>query len=63
MDRFFMYWEIGVMTTEYALNNKNIQEFINRNDLTFDLVISEQFFQEAFLVLAHKYNTPVMSIG
>ncbi|XP_013186832.2 UDP-glycosyltransferase UGT5 [Amyelois transitella] len=51
-------WSGGLAMTEVALNSKEVQELL-KNDHKFDLVISEQFFQEAMYVLAHKYDAPL----
>lgn len=54
-------WSGGAATTEIALKSKKVQEFL-RKDNSFDLVISEQFFQEAFFTLAYKYNAPLVLV-
>jgi hypothetical protein len=59
----FLYNTIGIATTEHALKNEKVQEFIHRNNDKFDLIIAEQFYQEAFLMLAHKYSAPIVTIG
>ncbi|XP_065088491.1 UDP-glycosyltransferase UGT5-like [Ochlerotatus camptorhynchus] len=58
-----LYWKAGLTTTQYALENVNVQQFIEQDDTDFDLVISEQFYQEAFLMFAHKYRAPIVTIG
>lgn len=58
-----LYWKAGLTTTQYALENANVQQFIEQDDTDFDLVISEQFYQEAFLMFAHKYRAPIVTIG
>lgn len=58
-----LYWRVGLTTTQYALENANVQQFIEQDDTDFDLVISEQFYQEAFLMFAHKYRAPIVTIG
>uniref|UniRef100_U5EXU4 Putative udp-glucuronosyltransferase n=1 Tax=Corethrella appendiculata TaxID=1370023 RepID=U5EXU4_9DIPT len=63
LQNLFLYWNVGLATTQYALENPNVQQFIEREDLDFDLVISEQFFQESFLMFAHKYRAPIVTIG
>ncbi|XP_058448414.1 UDP-glycosyltransferase UGT5-like [Malaya genurostris] len=63
LSNLFLYWNVGLATTKYALKNPNVQQFIEQDDNTFDLVISEQFFQEAFLMFAHKYRAPIVTIG
>ncbi|XP_055588576.1 UDP-glycosyltransferase UGT4-like [Uranotaenia lowii] len=59
----FLYWNVGLSTTKYALENPNVQEFIEHDDTDFDLIISEQFYQEAFLMFAHKYRAPIVTVG
>ncbi|XP_026761867.2 UDP-glycosyltransferase UGT5-like [Galleria mellonella] len=54
-------WSGGLAFTEVALNSSEVQKFL-KQDHTFDLVISEQFFQESMYVLAHKYNAPLILI-
>lgn len=53
-----VHWTGGLAMTEVALKSKPVQEFL-KQDISFDLVISEQFYQEAFNVLAYKYNAPL----
>lgn len=48
---------------DYALSSDNVKNFIQRNDLRFDLVINEEFFQEAFSVFAYKYKSPLITIS
>jgi glucuronosyltransferase len=62
-ENLFLYWRVGELTTTHALENIDIQKFIVRKDLHFDLIISEQFFQEAFLMFAHKFKAPIVTIG
>jgi len=54
---------IGLPTTEHALQNKAVQELIHREGDHFDLILAEQFYQEAFLMLAHKYKAPIVAAG
>lgn len=58
-----MYWRGGLVTARHAFKDSNVQKFIHTKDLQFDLVISEQFAQESFLMFAHKYNCPIVTIG
>lgn len=53
---------LGVVTSEYGLRDPKVQKIIHSNDLKFDLVIAEQFFQESWLLFAHKFNTPIITI-
>ncbi|KAJ8722029.1 hypothetical protein PYW08_004431 [Mythimna loreyi] len=54
-------WKGGLAFTELVLNSTEIKTLL-KEDTKFDLVISEQFFQEALYVLAHKYNAPLVLV-
>lgn len=54
-------WRGGLAFTELTLNSTEIRTLL-KEDTKFDLVICEQFFQEATYILAHKYNTPLVLI-
>ncbi|XP_062551806.1 UDP-glycosyltransferase UGT5-like [Armigeres subalbatus] len=58
-----LYWRLGLETSRYALENYNVQQFINREDLHYDLIVAEQFFQESWLMFAHKFNAPIVTIS
>lgn len=51
----------GLGTTEMTLNSTEVQDFL-AEDNSFDLVISEQFFQESLYILAHKYKVPLVLV-
>lgn len=54
---------LGVATTEHALKQPKVQEIINakQTENVYDLLLVEQFYQEAFLALSHIYKIPVVS--
>ncbi|XP_073944168.1 UDP-glycosyltransferase UGT5-like [Choristoneura fumiferana] len=54
-------WGGGLASTKVALESKMVQDFLKK-DNTFDLVISENFFQEALYLLAYKYDTPLVLV-
>ncbi|XP_041775418.1 uncharacterized protein LOC121595468 [Anopheles merus] len=62
LNNLFLYWRVGISTTQYALENENVQQFIEQDDTDFDVIISEQFYQEAFLMFAHKYRAPIVTL-
>uniref|UniRef100_A0A182KAS7 UDP-glycosyltransferases domain-containing protein n=1 Tax=Anopheles christyi TaxID=43041 RepID=A0A182KAS7_9DIPT len=62
LNNLFLYWRVGLSTTQYALENENVQQFIEQDDTDFDVIISEQFYQEAFLMFAHKYRAPIVTL-
>ncbi|XP_045497979.1 UDP-glycosyltransferase UGT5-like [Colias croceus] len=53
-----IFWYAGTAFTELTLNSTAVKAFLNEEN-TFDLVICEQFFQEALYALAHKYRAPL----
>ncbi|XP_055713156.1 UDP-glucosyltransferase 2 [Phlebotomus papatasi] len=59
----FLIWNVGLLTTRYALEHPEVQHLIRSDKEHFDLVISEQFGQEAFLMFARKYNAPIVTIS
>ncbi|XP_039956474.1 UDP-glycosyltransferase UGT5-like [Bactrocera tryoni] len=54
---------LGLSTTEHALKQPKIQAIINAKETqgVYDLLLVEQFYQDAFLALAHVYNISVIS--
>ncbi|XP_055541783.1 UDP-glycosyltransferase UGT5-like [Wyeomyia smithii] len=62
-NNLFLYWRLGLATSRHGFETANVQNFLKRDDLHFDLVVSEQFFQESWLMFAHKYNAPIVTIS
>ncbi|XP_054744472.1 UDP-glycosyltransferase UGT5-like [Anastrepha obliqua] len=58
-----LYWHIGLLTSEHALAQPKVKALIASRHLTFDLVVLEQFFHESFLMFAHKFKCPVVTLG
>lgn len=56
-------WHFGIVTTTAALKAPAVKNFIETDRTPFDLVISEQFQQEAFNMFSLKYNCPLIVIG
>lgn len=56
-------YDMGIKSGIHGLKDKKVQELIHRNDIHFDLIISEQFFQESWLMFSKKYKAPVITIG
>ncbi|XP_002063665.3 UDP-glycosyltransferase UGT4 [Drosophila willistoni] len=54
---------IGLKTTEHALRQPRVRDLINAKETkgVFDLLLAEQFYQEAFLALAQVYQIPVVT--
>lgn len=49
-------------TSDYGLNDSNVQKLIHSKNLNFDLVIKEDMFDESWLMFAHKFNAPIITI-
>lgn len=47
---------------EYAFENANIQKFIHSSEYHFDVIINEEFFADSFLMFAHKFKAPMITI-
>ncbi|ETN60500.1 glucosyl/glucuronosyl transferase [Anopheles darlingi] len=62
-EKLYMYWDLGVNTSRHGLESDPVRQFIARRDLTFDLIIAEQFFQESWLMFAHQYDAPIVTIS
>ncbi|XP_054743786.1 UDP-glucosyltransferase 2-like [Anastrepha obliqua] len=58
-----MWWHVGLLTTEHAFNDPKVKSLIASRDLEFDLIVMEQFFHESFLMFAHKFKCPVVTLG
>lgn len=58
-----LLYEMGIKSGNHGFRDKKVQELIHRNDVHFDLIISEQFFQESWLMFSKKYNAPIITIG
>lgn len=50
------------LSLDHALADKNVQKFIHRTDLHFDLVINEDIYYDALLAFGHKFKCPVVAI-
>lgn len=49
-------------SSEHGLNTSNVQKFIHSQNSHFDLVINEDMFHESWLMFAHKFNAPIVTI-
>ena len=46
----------------YTFEDPKIQDFIHSTHLHFDLVINEEFFGDSYLMFAHKFKAPIVTI-
>ncbi|XP_017482511.1 PREDICTED: UDP-glucuronosyltransferase 2B4-like isoform X2 [Rhagoletis zephyria] len=58
-----VYWHVGLLSSEHALAQPAVKALIASKHLTFDLIVLEQFFHESFLMFAHKFKCPVVTLG
>lgn len=42
--------------------SKVFKKFVKQNGLNFDIIIAEEFYQESFLMFAHKYKAPIVAL-
>lgn len=56
------YEKWATKCSEHGLTTSNVQKIIHSEDLHFDLVIDGNFFHESWLMFAHKFNAPIVSI-
>lgn len=63
MEMLHSYWWMGLASIEHALKTDSVRNFIKNDKSKFDLVFAEQFFQESFLMFAHKYKAPIVTIS
>lgn len=62
----FLFEELHLRTADVDLARQfvsipELQDFIEKDQSTFDLVIVESFFQECTVAMGHKYGAPVIS--
>lgn len=58
------YSLLGQLTSDYALKHPNMQSFLHStNHKQYDLMLYEQYYQDAFLMLSHQFQVPVVAIG
>lgn len=52
----------GYKSADHALGTENVQNFMRRKDLHFDLVIHEEIYHDSFLIFGYRFRSPVVSI-
>lgn len=73
-DEFIEQFSSSVFTSIDTLNrlarfrnslvyeSKIFQKFAKQTGLNFDVIVAEEFYQESFLIFAHKYKAPIVAI-
>ncbi|XP_026479419.1 UDP-glucuronosyltransferase 2B4-like [Ctenocephalides felis] len=55
--------KMGLATTENGLQTEGVKKLVHAgSEVKFDIIIVEAFFQEAFLMFAHKFKCPVVAV-
>lgn len=62
LTKLFMLPMIGKATADKSFSSENVQRFLHDDSLQFDLVILEEFAMDSFLMFAHKFKAPSISI-
>lgn len=60
---FLLFTKAGKMMADHFLSNSDVQRFLLRNNLSFDLVINEEFYMESLSMFAFKFNAPLITIS
>lgn len=47
---------------EYTFENENVQKFIKSTDSHFDVIVAEDFINEAIYMFAYKHKAPLVTI-
>lgn len=56
--------KMGLATTENGLQTEGVKKLVHAgSEVKFDIIIVEAFFQEAFLMFAHKFKCPVVAVS
>lgn len=55
--------QLSTPSSEHGLKHPNVQKIIHSKDLHFDLVVTEDFWHESWLMFAYKFNAPIVTIG
>ncbi len=59
----FEVLEQGLEFSEWGLKDPKVQQFINTDDLHFDLILVELHLQESWLMFAHKFKAPIVGMS
>lgn len=52
-----------MLATEHALQDPKVQRLIQSEDLSFDVIVMEQFNHDALLMFGLKFNAPIVTIS
>ncbi|KAH8324775.1 hypothetical protein KR074_000597, partial [Drosophila pseudoananassae] len=62
---FRMVYTMGIHNTDFAFDQPEIQAVINEKNKVgrYDLLLTEQFFNEGALILGHLYQIPIVTLS
>lgn len=52
----------GKILADNAMSDANVQRIIHQNNSHFDLIISDEIHIDSFLMFAHKFKAPIITI-
>lgn len=53
---------LAIEVNEKVLGNAYFQKFIKSTEHHFDVILIEDFFSDAYLMLGYKFNAPIVTI-
>lgn len=53
---------VSKLLNQIVFEDENVQRFIKQPGLHFDVILVEDFFNDSFLMFAHKFKAPVITI-
>lgn len=62
VDTFWLTLTLIKDSNEHGLKNEQVKRFIHRKNLHFDLIVMEETLHDAYLMFAHKFNSPIVTI-
>lgn len=58
-----MFLQFGPNMTENFFSHPNVRSILSDPKETFDLIVMEEFMNQAFKALAYKYKAPIVSVS
>lgn len=56
------YEMVSTPSSEHGLQNAEVQKIIHSTNMSFDLVINEDFYHESWLMFGYKFKVPTVTI-
>lgn len=61
-ERVKLFEVVGTPSSDYNLRDPKVKELIDSDNLSFDLVINEDFYHDSWLMFGYKFNAPTITI-